>query len=164
MNTETEVMVDAEMKIRWGIKRDLDEVLTIENECFEYPWSDDDFSKVLRRRNCIIRVAEVAECVAAYAIYELNPRNLRLLNFAVRADLQRKGIGSELLANIKSKLSQSRRPVLVADVRETNLGAQLFFRSQGFKATAIVASPYRDNNEDAYEFRYVVRVAECTGR
>jgi ribosomal-protein-alanine N-acetyltransferase len=159
---ETEVMVDAPLKVRWGIKRDMGEVLVIENECFEFPWSEDDFTRTLRQRNAIIRVAEVGDCIAAYAIYELHPSNIRLLNFAVRADLHRRGIGAELLSSIKGKLIEGRRSKLIADVRESNLAAQLFFRSQGFKATAIIDSPYRDNDEDAYEFRYVL--PECLGK
>ena len=44
--------------IRWMIRRDMPEVLSIENESFEFPWSEEDFIRCLRQRNCIGMVAE----------------------------------------------------------------------------------------------------------
>ena len=159
MNIETETMIDADMRIRWGIKRDMNEVLTIENECFAYPWSESDFDTTLRQRNCIIKVVEIADCIASYAVYELNPRSYRLLNFAVRADLHRRGVGSQFLTYLKGKLNV-KRPVMLADVWDRNLCGQLFFRSQGFRAVGIVAGKYRQNADDAYRFRYLMPVCE----
>jgi len=161
VNIQTETMIDADMRIRWGIKRDMNEVLTIENECFAYPWSESDFDSTLRQRNCIIKVAEIADCVAAYAVCDLNSRSYRLLNFAVRADLHRRGVGSQLLTHLKGKLNV-KRPVMLVDVWDRNIGGQLFFRSQGFRAVAIVAGPYRDNADDAYQFRY--SLPDCRGK
>ena len=37
--------------IRWMIRRDMAEVLDIEGQCFEFPWSEDDFVRCLRQRN-----------------------------------------------------------------------------------------------------------------
>jgi ribosomal-protein-alanine N-acetyltransferase len=46
-------------------------------------------------------------------------------------------------------------------VRETNLTAQLFFRSQGFKAVRVLRSYYEDSGEDAFLMQY--RLADDTG-
>ena len=58
--------------VRWMIRRDMNEVLGIEQAAFEYPWSDDDFTRCLRQRNCIGMVGEVADSVVAFMIYELH--------------------------------------------------------------------------------------------
>ena len=45
--------------IRWMIRRDMPEVLDIENQAFEFPWTEEDFIRCLRQRNCIGMVAEL---------------------------------------------------------------------------------------------------------
>ena len=47
--------------IRWMIRRDMPDVLGIESNCFEFSWTEDDFIRCLRQRNCIGMVAEMAE-------------------------------------------------------------------------------------------------------
>ena len=69
--------------IRWMIRRDMPEVLDIENDGFEFPWSEEDFIRCLRQRNCIGMVAEHDERVVGFMIYELHKTRLHVLNFAV---------------------------------------------------------------------------------
>ena len=49
---------EVNVHIRWMIRRDMPEVLQIERTSFEYPWSEEDFIRCLRQRNCIGMVAE----------------------------------------------------------------------------------------------------------
>jgi ribosomal-protein-alanine N-acetyltransferase len=166
MNTET-VMVDAKVHIRWTIRRDMPEVMRIENECFrDFPWSEQDWLTCLANRNCIGMVAEVEECVVGVMVYDLLPKGLHLLNFAVRPDCQRIGIGTALVNKLKSKLSQDRRTRLSLHIRESNLPAQLFFRAQGFRAVSVVKDHYEDTPEDAYlfQYRYQAAAERCVGR
>ena len=72
------------IQLRWMIRRDMPEVLAIEQEAFEFPWSDEDFTRCLRQRNCIGMVAEVGDSVVAFMIYELHRTRLHVLNFAGR--------------------------------------------------------------------------------
>jgi hypothetical protein len=39
--------------IRWTIRADMQAILEIENESFEYPWSEDDFVRFYRGRNSL---------------------------------------------------------------------------------------------------------------
>jgi [ribosomal protein S18]-alanine N-acetyltransferase len=136
--------------IRWMIRRDFAEVLAIENEGFEFPWSEEDFIHCLRQRNCIGMIAEIDDAVAGFMIYELHARRLHVLNFAVAARFRRQGVGGQLIAKLVSKLSQQRRSRILLEVRETNLAAQLFFRAAGFKAVSVLRDFYHDTPEDAY--------------
>ena len=52
--------------VRWMIRRDMPEVLGIEQQAFEFPWSDEDFTRCLRQRNCIGMVAEITDSVVAF--------------------------------------------------------------------------------------------------
>jgi ribosomal-protein-alanine N-acetyltransferase len=44
-------------------------------------------------------------------------------------------------------------------VRETNLPAQLFFRSLGFRAISVLKDFYQDTTEDAYLMHYLSSAA-----
>lgn len=140
--------------IRWMIRRDMPEVLEIENDSFEFSWSEDDFVRCLRQRNCIGMVAEHDERIVGFMIYELHKNRLHVLNFAVRDDLRRRGIGSQMMRKLVQKLSNQRRNRIMLEVRETNLPAQLFFRASGFRAVSLLREFYDDTPEDAYLMQY----------
>jgi len=142
--------------VRWMIRRDMPEVVGIEREAFEFPWSDEDFTRCLRQRNCIGMVAEIADSVVAFMIYELHRSRLHMLNFAVTRSHRRLGIGTHMLEKLIGKLTPDRRARIMLEVRETNLPAQLFFRSLGFRATSVLKDFYQDSTEDAYQMQYVL--------
>lgn len=146
--------------IRWMIRRDMPEVLSIEKHSFEFPWSEEDFIRCLRQRNCIGMVAEHEEQVVGFMIYELNRNQLHVLNFAVRPDCRRRGIGVQMVDKLIGKLSQQRRTRIALEVRETNLAAQLFFRNAGFKAISVLRDYYDDTTESAYVMNYHLNNSE----
>jgi len=145
--------------IRWMIRRDMPEVLHIEQESFEFPWSEEDFLRCLQQRNCIGMVAEHQEHVVGFMIYELQKTQLHVLNFAVQKPYRRRSVGSQMMTKLVSKLSSQRRSQILLEVRETNLSAQLFFREQGFRATTVLRAYYEDSPEDAYLMKYHFRPA-----
>ena len=138
--------------IRWMIRRDMAEVLEIERGAFEFPWFEEEFIRCLRQRNCIGMVAEHAERVVGFMIYELHKTRLHILNFAVASDVRRRNIG---------KLSSQRRTRISLEVRETNLAAQVFFRTNGFKATSVLHEFYDDSPEDAYLMQFCCQPEEA---
>jgi ribosomal-protein-alanine N-acetyltransferase len=143
--------------IRWMIRRDMPEVLSIENNSFEFSWAEDDCIRCLRQRNCIGMVAEYDERVVGFMIYELHKDQLHVLNFAVRPDVRRRGVGRQMVEKLIGKLSQQRRTRVLLEIRETNLAAQVFFRNLGFMATTVLRDYYDDTTEDAYVMQYRFR-------
>ena len=142
--------------VRWMIRRDMSEVIGIEQQAFEFPWSEEDFTRCLRQRNCIGMVAELADSVVAFMIYELHRSRLHMLNFAVTRSHRRLGIGTQMMEKLVGKLTPDRRGRILLEVRETNLPAQLFFRSLGFLATSVLKDFYQDSTEDAYLMQYAL--------
>jgi [ribosomal protein S18]-alanine N-acetyltransferase len=140
--------------IRWMIRRDMPEVLETEQQSFEFPWSEEDFLRCLRQRNCIGMVAEHGEKVVGFMIYELHKAKLHILNFAVHSTWRRQGVGAQMVAKLISKLSSHRRTRITLEVRETNLAAQLFFRKQDFRALKVLRAYYEDSGEDAFLMQY----------
>lgn len=168
-DTETIIRVH----IRWMIPRDMPEVLEIENESSAFPWSEEDFIRRLRQRNCIGMAAgprddsewEI-ERVDGFMIYELHRTRLHLLSFAVAKDMRRQGVARQMVEELIAKLLPQRRTRIMLEVRETNREAQEFFKSVGFRAVSVLRNYYDDSPEDAYlmQYRYRGRVerAEAT--
>lgn len=140
--------------IRWMIRRDMPSVLEIEDRSFEFPWTEDEFIRCLRQRDCIGMVAERSEQVVGFMIYELHKNRIHILSFAVHPDFRRNGIGSAMVDKLITKLAYQRRNRIMLEVRETNLDAQLFFRQLGFRATGVLRSFYEDTPEDAFLMQY----------
>lgn len=138
------------LHIRWMIRRDMPEVLGIENESFEFPWTEEDFIRCLRQRNCIGMTADHDNRILGFMIYELHKTRLHLLNFAVAEEWRRRGVGTQLVQKLIGKLSGQRRRRITLEVRETNLTAQLFFRNNEFRAVTVLRQYYEDTPEDAY--------------
>ena len=154
MNTGRKEREQVRVHIRWMIRRDMPEVLQTEQESFEYAWTEEDFLRCLRQRNCIGMVAEQGEKVVGFMIYELHKAKLHILNFAVHPAYRRLGIGAQMVAKLVSKLSSHRRTRITLEIRETNLAAQLFFRTQGFRAVRVLRAYYEDSGEDAFLMQY----------
>ena len=142
------------VQIRWLIRRDMADVLRIEHESFEFPWTEEDFLSCLRQRNCIGMVAEHEQKIVGFMIYELHNSKLNILNFAVGDEARRSQVGTQMVQKLVDKLSQQRRNEIILEVRETNLSAQLFFSNHRFRAVSILRGHYDDTAEDAYVMRY----------
>ena len=82
-------------------------------------------------------VAKHGDRVVGFMIYELHKNQLHVLNFSVRPDARRRSVGYQMVQKLVGKLSQQRRNRVVLEVRETNLAAQLFFKTCGFKAVSV---------------------------
>lgn len=150
----------ADVHIRWMINRDICEVLSIEVSSFEFPWTEEVLIKCLRRRNCIGMVAEYDDRVVGFMVYELSDTRISVLNFAVHPSYRRLGIGRQMVAKLIGKLSSQRRRSITLLTRETNVRAQLFFRSCGFRAVSILHGYYDETPEDAYQMRYRLQTKE----
>jgi ribosomal-protein-alanine N-acetyltransferase len=144
-----------EVAIRWMIRRDMPELLNIEHDSFPEPWKEDDFIRQLRQRNCIGMVADHKEQVVGFMIYELHKDQLHVLKLAVHKDHRAKTIGTQLLEKLKSKLSQQRRTRIYLELRESNIDAQIFMASNGFRAISVLENHY-NTGEGALQFSFNV--------
>jgi len=141
------------LHVRWLIRRDLPAVLAIERASFEFDWGEPDFLRCLRRP-FMSMVAERGDQILGYMVYELRAKTRRLLNFAVAPLHRRRGIGAAMIAHLKSNLDIHGRTGISLYVRDSNLPAQRFFASQGFRAVRVLRRYYEDSGEDAYRMIY----------
>ncbi len=141
---------DLSVSIRWMIRRDMPQVIDIEADSFEFPWTDVDFTRCFKQRNAIGMIAESDEQVIGYMVYELYKTRLHIINFAVKKDSRLLGVGRKMVDKLKSKLSSQLRTRITLEVSEQNLSGQLFFQHMGFWATKVLKNHY-DNDISAYE-------------
>ncbi len=156
------------IRLRWLIRRDMPEVLDIENSSFENPWLEEDFLSHLRQRNCIGMVAEgscdtrYSERILGFMFYELHKSTLNVLNFAVHPEYRRQKIGSQMTDKLKDKLPQQDRYRITVETRESVQPATDFFRSQEFKEISRIPAFYRGNSNETVGLEYRVQQPQLT--
>jgi len=138
------------VSIRWLIRRDMPTVLKIQ-ESLKFPWEEADFFDALGNTNCIGMAAESHGIVVGYMIYELYKDYFYIEHLAVREEVRRQKIGTQLVGMLLDRLSPDRRIYISTNVRESNLATQFFLKSLNFRASLI-----RDyyETEDSYYFKY----------
>jgi ribosomal-protein-alanine N-acetyltransferase len=166
--------------IRWMISRDQVYVMAIEHDSFDCPWSERDFLVAVQHRdrdgaaNVIAMVAETEDTlfsqpgpglsgpqpgpgrgkIAGFVVYMLKRWRMDVLNFAVHPNFRRRRVGAQMIATLAGKLSPEKRTSIRAEVRETNVAAQLFFRACRFRSVRTLRGQYDDTPEDAYRMVY----------
>lgn len=136
--------------------RDLDDVLTIEQESFSEPWTRGMFEAELLG-NPFSRFLGAfcagegppAKPLIGYICYWMVFEELRLMNLAVRPDCRRQGIASQLVRHaIEEGVTQGTTRALL-EVRTGNHVGQKMYRALGFRQYGCRRSYYTNPNEDA---------------
>jgi ribosomal protein S18 acetylase RimI-like enzyme len=173
--TTLATLVHPPVTLRWLMQADLPQVLRIEKSVPGCRWTELDFLTALRSIETIGQVAELDDRVVGYVIYKSTrpaepsvrlpeltsrfaawwppteeprrPVHVTLLNIAVAAAWQRRGVGRDMLAKLEQKLEPGGGHIR-AMVPETNLAIQLFLRRAGYRALQVFRAYY--GSEDAY--------------
>jgi len=135
------------VQIEWMIRRQMPRILDIENESFEFPCSEEDFTDCARRDP--VMVAKVDDQIVGFLMYQPQKAFSTVLDFAVARSFRRHGIASKMMNILINKLSAKMRCITL-EIRETNLPGQLFLRALGFRAVSVLRQFYTDTPEDAY--------------
>ena len=115
---------------------DLDEVLTMEREAYEFPWSRQIFRDCLRAGySC--RVLESGGVVNAYGLLQFASGTSRLLNLCVRRAMRRQGLGRGMLTRLLETARSHRAEAVVLEVRPSNTVARRLYGSMGFAEAGI---------------------------
>jgi ribosomal protein S18 acetylase RimI-like enzyme len=133
-------------------------VLEIEKDCYTRPWTEDEWRRARRRKDCLSFVIEHGgdeptinrPPVAGYGIYRLKKTSMELIDLAVRPADRLKGAGRAGLAFTKKHLGE--RDCITCRIRESNLDGHLFLKASGFTAGWVLRGYFDDTNEDAYHF------------
>jgi len=132
---------------------DLRQVLNIENECFENPWSKTYFTVALKHSRVYdyFYVARREDTVVGYIVFSILHGEAHILNIAVAPACQRQGIGKYLLTSALEMIAVLDGREVFLEVAVTNLPAQYLYRQFGFRICGIRKN-YYGRYKDAYVF------------
>lgn len=142
--------------IRWVEKSDLPEMLRIESESFEHPWTTDDFMSCFVDRRAVSMVAEHDREIVGFMVFRLHKSWMELVNLVVAPEFRRRSVGSQMMLNLIDKVVRTKREEIGLEIRERNLDGQLFFQHHGFRAFGVKRAAYEQTGEDAYLMRFTL--------
>ena len=142
------------VQVRWMVRRDFEQVLAIEQECFEFAWTEEEFRQCLQQPNCLGMVAEHEGRVVGFVVYETPKNRILVTNIATDPEFQRHGIARQMIQKLVAKMIYQQRHKLTIEIRETNLPALLCFRALGFRVSTVRKNFYDDQSEDVYVLQY----------
>lgn len=144
-----------EPRIRPLAERDLDPVVAIERELYEFPWTLGNFRDSLAAGySCW--AYHGADGLVGYAVMMIGAGEAHLLNLSIAAACQRRGYGRQLLEHLMGVARIYGARVLLLEVRPSNLAGRALYAAYGFEQVGIRRAyyPARDGREDALLLNY----------
>jgi ribosomal-protein-alanine N-acetyltransferase len=136
------------LSIRSMEARDVPAVMSIQSACPEIAqWTVRDYARVAEG-DMAGWVAEEPE-LAGFIVARRVASDLEILNFAVRPEARRRGIGAALLRGMKAWGSTFSAEKAFLEVRISNLAAIRFYERSGFEVTGRRPRYYSEPIEDA---------------
>lgn len=124
-------------KLRDMKASDIPDIMQIEKECFNEPWTADNFLYELRKKVAHNWVVLCDNKPCAYMCFWEIGSELQLNNIAVRKDVRRQGIAQKLLDRMIQYASDQHIKSITLEVSEQNRTAIKFYDKQGFKQIGI---------------------------
>jgi len=122
----------------------LKDILSIERESFDKPWSDIHFEQFLDSRNSLKSIVflDAANELAGYLFGQTYGRLFYLQNIAVRSGFRRRKIATKLLDYIVNQSRENGLNKVVLEVRADNSAARRLYEKKGFKAIGVEKNYY----------------------
>ncbi|MCE2416400.1 ribosomal protein S18-alanine N-acetyltransferase [Candidatus Poribacteria bacterium] len=133
---------------------DLQEIIKIENECFEDPWSETYYALSLKRPRSSehFYAARHENSIVGYIVFSILHEEAHILNLAVPVAYRRQGIAKYLLTSALKMIQAHDGREVFLEVAVSNLPAQYLYRQFGFRICG-TRKNYYGRSKDAYVFR-----------
>lgn len=143
--------------LRRAEANDVEQVEAIERAAFSDPWTLTAFRNLLRRDEVQFDVALAPELLAprvlGYSVLYLMGDEADLANIAVAADVQRGGVGRQLLWHAVDAARHRGVRDMWLEVRESNVAARALYAREGFAEVGRRTRYYVRPVEDALILR-----------
>jgi len=137
------------LKIRQLEGSDIDGVAALQSLCAEIAqWTARDYERVARGEMAGW-VAKDEAGIAGFLVARSLVQEAEILNFAVRADERRRGIGTALLIEALNWSRSVGAEKAILEVRASNESAVKFYERHGFRTVGRRPKYYTDPIEDA---------------
>lgn len=111
-------------------------------------WTEERLERIREQSDHLLLTARVGRALAGFGALEYRDAGAHLNLLAVEPSHQRRGIGRMLLGALEHSASAHGAARIRLEVRAGNLGAQAFYRAQGYERGGWLNNYYRDG-EDA---------------
>jgi len=121
------------MEFRKASIHDIDTILAIHNDLFDYKWTYDNYANELKFDIASFMVLEENNQIIAYYITHNIFDILEIIMLVVTKPYQSKGLGSYLLDKIVLELKENGNDNLYLEVEKENEQAINFYKKHGFE-------------------------------
>ena len=135
--------------IRFLKPEDVDDLVEIEEHCFDVPWTRGAFLKELENKVARYVVAEIDGRIGAYGGIWLVVDEGHITNIAVHPDFRGRGLANEIIEKIIDVCKENDIRAMTLEVKVSNTVAQSLYRKYGFKPSGIRPEYYTETKEDA---------------
>ena len=128
----------------------LPDVLYVERESYDYPWSEGIFRDCLRAGySCL--VMEEDGSIVGYGIFQFVAGEAHILNLCVTPSRRKTGCARDMLHGLFSAMKNMGVNTVYLEVRPSNIAAVSLYVSEGFNEVGTRKNYYRAENgkEDA---------------
>ena len=147
-----------DLVIRAAIQSDLDAVLAIEQASpTAAHWQRAHYESTIGNDESVFLVAEREHSVVGFLMASTTVQEWELENIAVLPSACRQGIGMGLMHALISAGEKAGATEIRQEIRASNLAAQRLGQHVGFVHDGRRPDYYRDPQEDALLFKYLVR-------
>jgi len=146
-------MIEPELTFRQMALEDISDVIQLENEVYQFPWTDRIFKDCIRvGYDCWL--AHLGNTVVAHAVISIAAGESHILNLSVTRNHQGKGIGKQFIQFLLNIARNKRAQIMMLEVRPSNIRAINCYSSAGFNEIGCRKDYYPAPNgkEDALLF------------
>jgi len=132
---------------------DLPEIMAIERQCYEFPWSEEIFKSCFNAGN-LAMFAELEGKAIGYGILSTVLDEASLLNICIAPSEQGKGYAKVLLQFLCEQVRALGADTLFLEVRASNQAALHLYENMGFNQIGTRRNyyPAKKGREDAWMF------------
>ena len=143
-------MNDAVLQFRRMTLDDIEQVMKIENEVYEFPWTGGIFSDCIRvGYHCWLALQQ--QTVVGHAIISIVADESHMLNLSIAGNHQGKGYGSQFIEFLVNEARRQQAQTMLLEVRPSNKVAINCYNGAGFNEIGCRKDYYPAHNgrEDA---------------
>lgn len=130
--TQKNIALSPNVATRWLRRNDMNRLLTLERYGhLSCPWAEEDFIRILKKRNVWPIVLKIENALIGYAIYELQKNSIRIIRLVIGLQHRRQGYGTYLT----QRLNRHHRNLIFCDVPDRILEVQLLLKKLNFICT-----------------------------
>ena len=142
---------------------DVERVMRVEHEVYEFPWTEKIFSDCIRV-GYYCWLALQRQNIVGHAVISVSAGESHMLNLSIAREYQRRGFGKEFIEFLIQQAQAKQAQTMLLEVRPSNTAAINCYNSAGFNEIGLRKDyyPAPEGREDALLFaRHIVTTSNA---